>query len=52
MNLISLYQGEFLTGFEVEEWGSLHRTKYEIRFFAGNKLAAKELLRKNEPVKP
>lgn len=47
--LISLYQGEFLTGFEVEEWGSLHRNKYEIRFLQVIKLAAEELLRKNEP---
>jgi two-component SAPR family response regulator len=47
--LISLYQGEFLAGFEVEEWGSLYRTKYEVRFLQVIKLAAEELLRKNEP---
>jgi ATP/maltotriose-dependent transcriptional regulator MalT/DNA-binding SARP family transcriptional activator len=47
--LISLYQGEFLAGFELGEWGSLYRSKYEVRFLQVINLAAEELLRKNEP---
>jgi DNA-binding SARP family transcriptional activator len=47
--LISLYQGEFLAGFEVGEWGSLYRTKYEVRFLQVVKLAAETLLGENEP---
>jgi ATP/maltotriose-dependent transcriptional regulator MalT/DNA-binding SARP family transcriptional activator len=47
--LILLYQGEFLAGFEVGEWGSLYRTKYEVRFLQVVNLAAETLLRNNEP---
>jgi ATP/maltotriose-dependent transcriptional regulator MalT/DNA-binding SARP family transcriptional activator len=47
--LMSLYQGEFLAGFEVGEWGSLYRTKFEVRFLQVVKLAAEALLRQNEP---
>ncbi len=46
--LISLYRDEFLAGFELEEWGTLYRTRYEVRFLQVVSLAAEQLLRQNE----
>ena len=44
LELIALYQGEFLAGFEVGEWGATHRTSYEARFLQIVKLAGERLL--------
>jgi DNA-binding SARP family transcriptional activator/tetratricopeptide (TPR) repeat protein len=48
LEIIALYQGEFLAGFELEEWGSIYRARYEERFLQIVKLAAEQLLKHNE----
>lgn len=42
--LIALYRGEFLAGFEVEEWGFTQRTSFETSFLQTAKLAAEQLV--------
>jgi LuxR family maltose regulon positive regulatory protein len=49
LELIALYQGEFLAGFEVGEWGATHRTSYEDRFLQVVKLAGERLLEDGMP---
>jgi len=49
LELINLYQGEFLAGFELGEWGNLYRTKCETRFLQVVNLATEQLLEYNEP---
>ena len=45
LELIDLYQGEFLRGFDIdEEWGTIHRTEYEKRFLWTVKAASRQLL--------
>ena len=48
LEIIALYQGEFLAGFELEEWGSIYRARYEERFLQIIKLAAEQLLKHNQ----
>lgn len=43
--IISLYQGEFLAGFELGEWGTTYRTSFENRFLQTVRLAGEQLLR-------
>lgn len=45
LELISLYQGEFLAGFELGEWGTTYRTSCETRFLQVVKLAGDQLLK-------
>lgn len=47
LELISLYQGEFLTGFELGEWGEMYRTQYETRYLQVVELASEQLLNAN-----
>ena len=49
LELVSLYDGEFLSGFELGEWGDLHRTRYEAKFLQVAKLAADQLLENGSP---
>jgi two-component SAPR family response regulator len=49
LELINLYQGEFLAGFELGGWGNLYRTRCETRFLQVVKLATEQLLEYNEP---
>ncbi|MBN1218961.1 MAG: tetratricopeptide repeat protein [Anaerolineae bacterium] len=49
LELISLYRGEFLAGFELGEWGNTRRTQYEIRFLRTVKLASDQLLADGDP---
>jgi tetratricopeptide (TPR) repeat protein len=44
LEIISLYQGEFLAGFELGEWGTAYRASYENRFFQAASLASQQLL--------
>ncbi|HEY83801.1 MAG TPA: tetratricopeptide repeat protein [Chloroflexi bacterium] len=44
LELINLYQGEFLAGFELGEWGMTRRATYESRFLQLLKLASDRLL--------
>jgi len=45
--LINLYQGELLAGFELGEWGTTYRQAYETKFFQVVKLASDQLLKQN-----
>lgn len=45
LELIALYQGEFLAGFELGEWGTAYRILCETRFLQVVKLAAEQLLK-------
>jgi len=47
LELIALYQGEFLAGFELEEWGSMVRAGYETKFLQTIKLSSEQLLKNN-----
>jgi len=47
LELIALYQGEFLAGFEVSEWGTIYRALCESRFLQTVALASEQLLQKN-----
>ncbi|MCB0208321.1 MAG: tetratricopeptide repeat protein [Anaerolineae bacterium] len=49
MEIIALYRGEFLAGFELEEWGMHYRTWYETKFLQAVKLASERLLEQNLP---
>jgi LuxR family maltose regulon positive regulatory protein len=49
LELIALYQGEFLAGFEVGEWGSTQRTSFEARFLQAVKQAGERLLEDGMP---
>jgi tetratricopeptide (TPR) repeat protein len=49
LEVIGLYQGEFLSGFEVGDWGAAYRATCENRFMQCLKLAGKELLRQGAP---
>jgi two-component SAPR family response regulator len=49
LELIALYQGEFLSGFEVGEWGAVRRASYEARFLQTVKLAGEQLLKRGRP---
>jgi two-component SAPR family response regulator len=44
-----LYQGEFLAGFEVGEWGAAYRASYEARFLQVVKLTGEQLLEDGSP---
>jgi tetratricopeptide (TPR) repeat protein len=48
LELIALYQGEFLAGFELSEWGMTCRTNYEIRFLEAVRMASQQLLATGE----
>lgn len=45
LELIALYQGEFLAGFELSEWGEAYRASCEARFLQTVKLAGEQLLK-------
>jgi tetratricopeptide (TPR) repeat protein len=49
LELIALYQGEFLAGFELGEWGEVHRAAYEAKFLQAVKLAGEQLLKSGSP---
>ena len=49
LELISLYQGEFLAGFELGEWGSVRRAAYENKFLQVVKLASEQLIKNKTP---
>ncbi len=49
LEIIALYQGEFLTGFELEEWGLTHRRRCESQFLQTVSLTSKQLLDLNSP---
>jgi tetratricopeptide (TPR) repeat protein len=48
LELIGLYRGEFLDGFELKEWGVACRTRYENTFLRTVRLAGEALLAVNE----
>jgi tetratricopeptide (TPR) repeat protein/DNA-binding SARP family transcriptional activator len=49
LELISLYRGEFLAGFELGEWGANYRASCEDRFLQTVKLASEQLLKAGSP---
>ncbi len=49
LELIGLYQGEFLAGFELGEWGTAYRTSCEARFLQVVTLASEQLLKSGSP---
>jgi two-component SAPR family response regulator len=49
LGLIALYQGEFLAGFELSEWGEAYCASYEARFLQTVKLAGQQLLKAGSP---
>ncbi len=49
LEIISLYQGEFLAGFELGYWGMTYRANYETRFLQVVKLASEQLLKAGAP---
>ncbi len=49
LELVALYQGEFLAGFEVGEWGTTYRASYEARFLQVVELVGEQLLENGEP---
>jgi LuxR family maltose regulon positive regulatory protein len=49
LELVALYQGEFLAGFEVGEWGTTCRASYEARFLQVVELAGEQLLEDGAP---
>jgi two-component SAPR family response regulator len=49
LELITLYRGDFLAGFELGEWGTVYRTSYEDRFLQAVELAGERLLQNNIP---
>ncbi|MFN8454083.1 MAG: bacterial transcriptional activator domain-containing protein [Anaerolineae bacterium] len=49
LELIALYQGEFLAGFELSEWGDEYRASCETRFLQSVKLAGEQLLKNGKP---
>lgn len=51
LEIIDLYQGEFLTGFDLEGWGRLYSTQCEARFLRTVKMASDQLLQTGQPWK-
>jgi two-component SAPR family response regulator len=49
LELIELYQGQFLSGFEVTEWGATRQALYETKFLQAVELAADQLLKLGRP---
>jgi LuxR family maltose regulon positive regulatory protein len=49
LELIELYQGEFLAGFELSQWGTAYRTYFENRFLQVVELAGEQLLQDGAP---
>jgi ATP/maltotriose-dependent transcriptional regulator MalT/DNA-binding SARP family transcriptional activator len=49
LELLSLCDGEFLSGFELGEWGESRRLSYETRYLQVVKLASDQLLTRNAP---
>ncbi len=49
LELIALYQGEFMAGFELSEWGEAYRASCEARFLQTVKLAGEQLLKAGSP---
>jgi DNA-binding SARP family transcriptional activator len=49
LELIDLYRGEFLAGFELGEWGTNARTVYEDQFLQTVELAGEQLLKHKLP---
>jgi DNA-binding SARP family transcriptional activator len=49
LELIGLYRGEFLAGFELEEWGAAYRAACEIRFLQTVWQAGEKLIRDGAP---
>lgn len=49
LELVALYQGEFLAGFELGEWGSAYRASFEARFLQVVRLAGERLLEEGTP---
>ncbi|MCB0162775.1 MAG: tetratricopeptide repeat protein [Anaerolineae bacterium] len=47
--LISLYRGDFLAGFELGEWGMEYQAWFEANFLRVVKLASEQLLTQNSP---
>ncbi len=48
LELIGLYRGDFLAGFELEEWGRGRQAAYETRFLQVVELAGEHLLQSGE----
>lgn len=49
LELIALYQGEFLAGFELGSWGEAYRAACEAKFLQSVKLASEYLLNQGAP---
>jgi len=49
MELVGLYQGEFLAGFEVGDWGAAYRATCENRLMQCIRMAGEQLLKQNAP---
>jgi len=49
LEMIALYHGEFLAGFELSDWGASYRALSESRFLQTVELASEQLLRENVP---
>ncbi|MCS7261435.1 MAG: tetratricopeptide repeat protein, partial [Anaerolineae bacterium] len=49
LELIGLYRGEFLAGFEVGDWGAAYRATCENRLMQCLRLAGEQLLRQGAP---
>ncbi|MBI1880752.1 MAG: hypothetical protein HYR94_21455 [Chloroflexi bacterium] len=49
LELIALYRGQFLAGFELGEWGDHYRASCEARFLQVVKLASEQLLKAGSP---
>jgi ATP/maltotriose-dependent transcriptional regulator MalT/DNA-binding SARP family transcriptional activator len=48
LEMISLYQGEFLAGFELGEWGMIYRARYEDQFLQVVTLASGQMIQTGE----
>jgi two-component SAPR family response regulator len=49
LELVDLYHGPFLAGFELEEWGTAYRASCEVRFLQAVALAGEQLLKTDAP---
>jgi two-component SAPR family response regulator len=49
LELIALYQGEFLAGFELGEWGETYRAACEAKFLQTVQLVGQQLLKMGSP---
>ncbi len=47
LEIIALYRGEFLAGFELGEWGDMYRAACESRFLQAVTMAGEQLLQEN-----